>query len=198
MGVQKNKHTNKGKAVRVRRPKLQATTPRTPKVAAGTKLTAFVHETFVESGGERRRHVSVLVDGYCSPQKQRFKGNGGFYVNGSIAASKSLKKALRDACEDAVVYGGDAGTDINGKVTPFKWEDDVVAEITFTYAVPTGRDDLVGRFYRGHIVDLSNLQKLAEDALQGILLVDDAQLVKVTTTKTYGKKNEMYIRLQAK
>jgi hypothetical protein len=180
----------------VRRPKLKAPTTRTPRVAAGKKLTAFAHETFVGSGGERRRLVSITVDGYCSPQKQRFRGNGGFYVNGSIAASKSLKKALRDACEDAVVFGGDAGTDVNGTVAPFKWENDIVAEITFTYAVPKGSEALVGRFYRGHIVDLSNLQKLAEDALQGILLVDDAQLVKVTTEKKYGVKNEMYIRLR--
>ena len=192
----KNGAKEVAKAVAKVTPVKCAPTPRTPKVAKSDKLTADVIESQYEFDNKRQRVVTVLVDGYCRPQKQRFVGKGSRFVNGSKNESEQLKNALIAGLRDALVTGGDKDAVKEAGVAPFKWEESVKASITFNYAIPRGREDLINSYYRGHIVDLSNLQKLVEDAIQGHLLADDAQLVQITTRKKYAEKNGVCIELQ--
>ena len=74
---------------------------------------------------------------------------------------------------------------------PYSFNKDLHLTITFSYAIPAGREDLIGRPYRGHAVDLSNLLKFAEDAMNVIIFADDSQLVHVSMTKLYGETNTM-------
>ena len=196
MAKQSNTKNGAKKVAKKVTPVKHAPSPRTPKVAKSDKLTADVIESNYEYDNKRRRVVTVFVDGYCRPQKQRFVGKGNRFVNGSKNESERLKNALIAGLRDALVSGGDKDAVDKAGVVPFKWEESVEVTITFNYAIPPGREDLINSYYRGHIVDLSNLQKLVEDAIQGHLLADDAQLVQITTRKKYAEKNGVYIELQ--
>ena len=153
--------------------------PRTPALDEKNQiLTASVYAL------QNSNVTMISADGYCHPQQQRFTGRGGVFVNGSSTEQSKMKQAL----EVAVTKFEETHA---RKFLPYSLDKDLHLNVTFYYAIPTGREDLIGRGYRGHAVDLSNLLKFVEDAMNGIIFVDDSQLVRIHMSKQYGETNAM-------
>lgn len=75
-------------------------------------------------------------------------------------------------------------------------------QVTFTMATPTSMPAwkralaFVLRFWPIGRPDLDNLVKLTKDALNGVLWVDDAQVVRLIAEKRYGEAPTTHIVLQ--
>lgn len=78
---------------------------------------------------------------------------------------------------------------------------DVVADLTFYLACPvritrTERARMVSDEVRpGHVGDVDNLAKAVLDALNGLLYVDDKQVVELRSRKRYGLEPRTEVRL---
>jgi Holliday junction resolvase RusA-like endonuclease len=71
--------------------------------------------------------------------------------------------------------------------------------VNATLAIPTSWPEwkrlaaLAGKIGPSGIPDASNILKSAEDALNGVVWIDDAQIVSVGMVKRYGKSPEVRI-----
>lgn len=129
------------------------------------------------------RTVSFVVPGIATPwARAGRKGGFSFTPGKQRAAMADIKVLAQRAMEGAPLLAGP-----------------VMVRVTVTYPWPASlsarKRALPNAHWKGTRPDLSNLVKLIEDALIGVVYTDDGQIAGLAAYKTYDERAEIAVTI---